>query len=199
MIAEMLRVSFQEKGFRIKDVTLYHTGLSQRRVSPLTCVTIGSNWKQSTFGGLFLLLIKTEIICKNPAGILKPTSCTQKDFFSSLKTSNSLCLLPPLTHIYQTLKATSGLYRKVCLLGDGTKNITFLSECNKNSLNKISKGRSHYSLPELEAPVAIQATQLISFKPKSLAKFAGLLGTLSKAPECLSSRHQLPQKPKQAK
>lgn len=150
MVAEMLRASSQEKGFRIKHVTLYHTGLSQRRVSPLACVH--TNWKQFTFGGLFLFLIKTEVICKNSAGILQPTSCTQKDFFSSLKTSNSLCLLPPLTHIYQTLKATSGLYRKVCLLGDGTKNITFLSECNKNSLNKISKGRSHCSLPELEAP-----------------------------------------------
>lgn len=143
MVAEMLCASFQ-KGFRIKDVTLYHTALSQRTVSPLACVH--TNWKQSTFGGLFLFLIKTEVICKNPAGILKPTSYTQKDFFSSLITPNSLCLLPPLTHIYQTLKATSGLYRKVCLLGDETKNITFLSECNKNSLNKISKGCSHYSL-----------------------------------------------------
>lgn len=30
MVAEMLRASSQEKGFRIKHVTLYHTGLSQR-------------------------------------------------------------------------------------------------------------------------------------------------------------------------
>lgn len=150
MVAEMLRASFQENGFRIKDITLYHTGLSQRRVSPLACVH--TNWEQSAFGDLFLFLIKTEVICKYSAGILKPTSCTQKDFFSGLKTSNSQCLLPPLTHIYQTLKATSGLYREVCLLGDGTKNVTFLSECNKNSLNKISKGHRHYSLPELEAP-----------------------------------------------
>lgn len=150
MVAERLPASFQEKGFTITDVTLYHTGLSQRRVSSLACVH--TNWKQSAFGGLFLFLIKTEVICKNSAGILKPTSSVQKDFSSSLETSNSLCPLPPLTHIYQTLKATSGLYRKVCLLGDGTKSITFLSECNKNSLNKISKGRSHCSLPELEAP-----------------------------------------------
>lgn len=150
MVAEMLPASFQEKGFRIKDVTLYHTGLPQRRVSPLTCVH--TNWKRSAFGGLFIFLIKTEVICKNSDGIFKPTSSAQKDFSSSLETSNSLCLLPPLTHIYQTLKATSGPYRKVCLLGDGTKNITFLSECNKNSLNKISKGHSHCSLPELEGP-----------------------------------------------
>lgn len=97
------------------------------------------------------------------------------------------------------LKATSGLYRKVCLLGDGTKNITFLSERNKNSLNKISKGRSHYSLPELEAPSCNSSYTAHLFQAKSLAKFAGLLGTLSKVPECLSSRHRLSQNPKQAK
>lgn len=151
MVTEMLDASFQGKEeFRIKHGTLYHTGLSQRRVSPLTHVQ--RSWKQFKFGGLFLFLIKTEVICNNSAGILKPPSCIQKDFFSSLKTSNRPCLLPPLTHIYQTIKAASGLYKKVCLLGGGTKNITFLSECNKNSLNKVSKGRSHYSLPELQAP-----------------------------------------------
>lgn len=46
----MLRASFQEQGFRIKDATLYRTGLSQRRVIPLACVH--TNWKQSAFGGL---------------------------------------------------------------------------------------------------------------------------------------------------
>lgn len=151
MVTEMLDPSFQGKEeFRTKHGTLYHTGLSLRRVTPLACGY--RSWKQFKFGTLFLFLIKTEVICKNSAGILKLPSRIQKDFFSSLKTSKRLCLLPPLTHIYQAIKAASGLYKKVCPLGGGTKNITFLSECNKTSLNKVSKGRSHYSLPELEAP-----------------------------------------------
>jgi len=118
--------------------TLYHTGLSVWRVNSLACAH--TSWKQFTFESLFLFLIKTEVLCKNSARILKPP---RKNFFSSLKTSTRLCLLPPLTHIYQTIKAASGQYKKVFLSGGGTKNTTFLSERNKNSLNKVSKGRSH--------------------------------------------------------
>lgn len=123
---------------RRKNGTFYNAGLSQRRVDPL-CTRVHRSWKQIRLGGFFLVLIKTAVVRKNSAGILKPPSCFQKDFSSSLKTSNRLCLLPPLTHKYQTIKATSGLYRKFFLLGGGTKHQTFLSGRNKNSLNKVSK------------------------------------------------------------